>query len=154
MKTMRLLPTTWKWPGVLLSLGGMILGVMSLFGGYEIGWLALKIRQEAEFLSPAVENFTEELALTLLIAGLLILAFTRVKGEDERVRLIRLEAFQWSILVNFIIVLAGNWSLYGEGFFYLMVFNLFTPLIVFLLRFYYVLYVSEPRAEKSNAAAL
>jgi hypothetical protein len=151
---MRLLPSTWKWPGVLLSLAGMTLGAMSLFGGYEIAWLTLKIRQKAEFLSPAVENFTEELALTLLIAGLLILAFTREKDEDERVRLIRLEAFQWSILANFIIVLAGNWSLYGEGFFYLMVFNLFTPLVVFLLRFYYVLYVSELRAEKSNSAAL
>jgi hypothetical protein len=138
---MYLLPSIWKWPGALLSLAGMILGALAVFGSFEIAWLALKIRKESELFSPAVENFTDELALTLLIVGLLILAFTREQDEDERVRLIRLEAFQWSILVNFCIVLVANWLLYGGDFLYVMLFNLFTPLVVFLLRFYYVLHI-------------
>jgi len=89
------------------------------------------------------ENFTNELALTMTLIGLLLLSFTNEKEEDERTRLIRLEAFQWSILVNFFIVLLGNWVFYGGDFFYLMIANLFTPLLVFLLRFNYVYYLAD-----------
>jgi hypothetical protein len=145
---MYLLPTHWKWPGALLSLAGIALHVLV----EEIPWLAFRVRAEGTLLKPAVENFTNELALTLLVVGLLILAFTRERDEDERIRLIRLEAFQWGMLVNFLIVLAANWVLYGGDFLSFMLFNLFTPLIVFLLRFYYVLYIREPKAEKSGAA--
>jgi len=152
MKTMRLLPTSWKWPGAILSILGLALGFAAELGDFSFSWLTFKVREEKGMFSlSAEEDFTNELALTLTIVGLLMLAFTRERDEDERVRLIRLEAFQWSILVNFIIILIGNWALYGGNFFWLMTFNLFTPLIVFLLRFYYVLYIRESGAGKLNS---
>ncbi len=152
MKTMRLLPTAWKWPGLILSLTGLPLGALSVFGEFEFAWLSFRVREKGDLFSSEMENFTNELALTLIIAGLLILAFTRERDEDERIRQIRLEAFQWSILIHFVILLIGNWLLYGSAFFYLMTFNLCTPLLVFLLRFYYVLYISEPRAAAKYAS--
>ncbi len=152
MKTMRLLSPAWKWPGLILSLTGLTLGALSVFWEFEFGWLCFRVRAQGDFFRSETENFTNELALTLTVVGLLILAFTRERDEDERVRQIRLEAFQWSILIHFIILLMGNWALYGSAFFYLMTFNLFTPLLVFLLRFYYVLYISEPRAAAKYAS--
>jgi hypothetical protein len=143
MKKMRLLSPKWKWIGLALVVPGLILGAFSVFGNFQIPWLALKIREKAEFLIPAVENFTDELALTLVVAGLLMIAYSREKEEDERVQMIRLEAMQWGILVNFAIVLIANWSIYQGNFLYVMLFNLFTPLVVFLLRFYYVLFIAE-----------
>lgn len=151
MKTMRLLPVTWKWPGAILSILGLALGFAAELGEFSFSWLKFIVREKNSFLDTAEEDFTNEVALTLTIVGLLILAFTRERDEDERVRLIRLEAFRWSILVNFIIVLIGNWVLYGGSFFWLMTFNLFTPLVVFLLRFYYVLYIRESGAGKLNS---
>lgn len=149
---MRLLPTSWKWPGAILSILGLALGFAAELGEFSFSWLVFKVREEKGMFSlSAEEDFTNEVALTFTVAGLLILAFTRERDEDERVRLIRLEAFQWSILVNFIIVLIGNWVLYGGGFFWLMTFNLFTPLVVFLLRFYYVLYIRESGTGKLNS---
>lgn len=151
MKTMRLLPTTWKWPGAILSMLGLALGFAEELAEFSLSWLVIKVREKGDMFTSAEEDFTNEVALTLTVAGLLILAFTRERDEDERVRLIRLEAFQWSILVNFIIILIGNWVLYGGSFFWLMTFNLFTPLVVFLLRFYYVLYIRESGAGKLNS---
>ncbi|MBL7804405.1 MAG: hypothetical protein JNL02_11760 [Saprospiraceae bacterium] len=143
MKTLRLLPTVWKPVGFVLALAGAVLGTLTVFGNFEIPGFGFNLRKEDEFLVPRFENFTQELALTLLLVGLLAMAFSRVKHEDERVQLIRLEAFQWSVLVQFSVLLAANWLLYGGNFFYAMLFNLFTPLIVFLLRFHYVLYRSN-----------
>lgn len=151
MKTMRLLPVTWKWPGAILSILGLALGFAAELGEFSFSWLKFIVREKNSFLDTAEEDFTNEVALTFTVVGLLILAFTRERDEDERVRLIRLEAFQWSILVNFIIVLIGNWVLYGGSFFWLMTFNLFTPLVVFLLRFYYVLYIRESGVGKLNS---
>lgn len=143
MKTFRLLPTHWKRIGFVLAIIGAVLGALTIFSGYEIPGFGFNMRAEAKFITPMFENFTDELALTLLLVGLLLMAFSRVKFEDERVQLIRLEAFQWSFLVHFSILLLANWLLYAGNFFYAMLFNLFTPLVVFLLRFHYVLYVSD-----------
>ncbi|HNL37664.1 MAG TPA: hypothetical protein PKL15_12370 [Saprospiraceae bacterium] len=143
MKTLRLLPTVWKPVGFVLALAGAVLGALTVFGNFEIPGFGFNLRKEDEFLVSRFENFTQELALTLLLVGLLMMAFSRVRHEDERVQLIRLEAFQWSFLFQFGILLAANWLLYGGNFFYAMLFNLFTPLIVFLLRFHYVLYLSN-----------
>lgn len=151
MKTMHLLPTSWKWPGAILSILGLALGFAAELWEISFTWLTFQVREKGDFFTSAEEDFTNEVALTLTVAGLLMLAFTRERDEDERVRLIRLEAFQWSILVNFIIILIGNWALYGGNFFWLMTFNLFTPLVVFLLRFYYVLYIRESGAGKLNS---
>jgi hypothetical protein len=143
MKKMKLLAPRWKRIGLVLTVPGLALGALSVFGNFEIPWLALKIREKTHFFSSAIENFTDELALTLVIAGLLLIAYSREKEEDERVQMIRLEAMQWGILVNFAVILIANWSIYEGNFLYVMMFNLFTPLVVFLLRFYYVLWIAE-----------
>jgi hypothetical protein len=146
-KTMRLLPTGFKWPGLLLSLAGMMLGTATVAWEFSFDFLSFNVRESQDFFKADVENFTNELALTMTLLGLLLLSFTNEREEDERTRLIRLEAFQWSILVNFFIVLVGNWVFYGGDFFYLMIANLFTPLLVFLLRFHYVYYLADRRTK-------
>ena len=154
MKKLQLLAPRWKWIGLAMVLPGLVLGTLSLFDMYNIPWLQWKVRAEGDLFKPEVENFTNELALTLVLLGLLMIGFSKEKQEDERIQLIRLEAFQWSMLVNFIVILVGNWTLYGGDFFYLMTLNLFTPLLVFLARFYYVLYVREGNTLASEEHSL
>ncbi len=153
MKTMRLLAPKWKWIGVALTVPGLVLGFFSVFYEFEFPWLNFQLRDEKEtdFFRKAEENFTNEIALTLTVVGLLILAYTREEVEDERVRLIRLEAFQWSVLISFLLVLAGNWLLYSFDFYVFMVFNLFTPLVIFVLRFHYVLYREARQTSKDTS---
>lgn len=134
--------------GVVLTIAGLALGSANLFFEFQWSFLSLKRNVGGGLFGPTNQNFTDELALTILLSGLLILSFTRMKTEDERVHAIRLEAYQWSFLVHFIMILLGTWSLYDEDYFYLMVFNLFTPLVVFLLRFYYVIFFKENTNEE------
>ena len=143
MKTFRLLPGRFKIIGLILAIPGIVLGIMCLHGGFEFEWLALKIRGENELFLPAVENFTNEVAFFLVLTGLMFIAFSREKEEDERVQQIRLEAFQWSFLVHFSFLQIANWLTYSEHFFFILMYSMFTPLLVFIGRFYYVLKVKE-----------
>ncbi len=149
MNTIKLLSPRWKRIGLLLALPGIILGAW----GYEIPWLEVPITSGDNIFHSGSNNLTNEICLTLVIAGLLLIAYSRERIEDEHVRLMRLEAFQWSVLANFVIVLIANWTVYGFDFLTVMMLNLFTPLVVFLLRFHYTLYRSRIELAKETSEA-
>jgi len=150
MKTMKLLSPRWKRIGLLLALPGIVLGSLN----FEIPWLEIPLREGDGIFSSNSNNLTNEFCLTFVIVGLLLAAYSRERIEDEHVRLMRLEAFQWSMLANFVIVLIANWAVYGFDFLTVMVLNLFTPLVVFLLRFHYTLYRNRIAAAKETEGAL
>lgn len=138
-----------------MALPGFVLGYMVVYQDFEMPGFAFRIRDKGSFTVPAIENFTNELALTLVILGLMFIAFSKVKNEDEMTGKIRLNALYWAIPVNylwygfFIIMSLINASLhspvisamlkpfnYQDGY---MVFNFFVPLLIFIARFYYLL---------------
>lgn len=155
MKTPLLFPAKLKYLGVLLAVPGFILGYFVVYQNYEIPGFGLRIRNKNTFFLPAIENFTNELALTLVIVSLLLLAFSRVKKEDELTAKIRLNALYWAILVNYIwyacivaIIIIGSLvknpalSAIIDGLtknFDLTIYNLFAPLLIFTGRFYFLL---------------
>jgi hypothetical protein len=133
---------------------GAILGFFTVFYDFQIDHFGFTLNSGTTLFGTSFQNLTDELAFTLLLPGLLLIAYSREKIEDERVQQIRLEAFQWSILAHFAILLVADWCCYNGLFFYVLVFNLFTLLIVFLLRFYYVLLIADRRnADKIPDAA-
>lgn len=81
----------------------------------------------------------DELISLALLAGLLLLAFSREKVEDEWIQQVRLESFQWAILVNTILLMLFVIFTHGFPFLNVMVYNMFTPLLIFVGRFYYLL---------------
>jgi hypothetical protein len=149
MKNHFLFPPDFRLYGLILFVAGILLGIPNIFFDWEISWLSLNT--EPRDIFSGRQNLTNELALTFVLIGLLILCFSSLKLEDERTLYLRLRAYQWSFLVNFLIILVGNWLLYGEYFLYLMIFNLFTPLVVFLMRFYYLIYMDESGQKEIDA---
>lgn len=149
MKNHFLFPPDFRLYGLILFVAGILLGIPNIFFDWEISWLSLNL--EPRDIFSGRQNLTDELALTFVLIGLLILCFSSLKLEDERTLYLRLRAYQWSFLVNFLIILVGNWLLYGEYFLYLMIFNLFTPLVVFLMRFYYLIYMDESGQKEIDA---
>ncbi len=75
-----------------------------------------------------------------VIAGLLLIAFSREKIEDEIIGQLRLEALQWSVYVNYLVLAIAIVMLYNEAFFDVMVYNMFTVLVVFIARFRWLIY--------------
>ena len=80
------------------------------------------------------------IAGVFFILGGLFVAFAKQKIEDEFIMKIRLLSFQWAILVNYILLLFCFIFVYNVSFLSVMVYNMFTVLILFIFRFHYLLY--------------
>jgi len=88
-------------------------------------------------------NLTDELALTGIIVGLLFIAFAREKTEDEYIAQTRLESLKWAVLINYILLLVATWLVHGFAYIDVMMYNMLTVLIIFIIRFNYVLNSSK-----------
>lgn len=84
-------------------------------------------------------SYFEEIIFTGLAAGLLMIAFAREKTEDEYIMTLRLQSLRWAVLANAGLLLLANWIFYGEHFLSVMIYNMLTVLIIFVIRFHYVL---------------
>jgi hypothetical protein len=71
-----------------------------------------------------------------------MVAFAKEKHEDEYIAKTRMESFLWATYINYAILLFCFMFFYGVGFMYVMIFNMFTLIILFIIRFNYVLYRS------------
>lgn len=131
----------------------VILGLADMYGDFSIGWLVASILNKPFTIhidtSKAnlveIQNLTDELASLGIIIGLLFIAFSREKVEDEMIGQLRLEALQWSVYANYLILALAILTLYNEAFFNVMVYNMFTVLLVFIGRFRWLIYRNNHR---------
>jgi hypothetical protein len=91
-----------------------------------------------EMLRP--ENFTCELIGLLLLAGALLVAFSKEKREDEYLVHLRLSALIWAVYVNAALTALAFVMLYGFNFLYFMMCNLFAVLLLFIAKYQWKLY--------------
>jgi hypothetical protein len=141
MKRSLLLPHRFKWIGVFITTIFFPLGVACLYFHFDFSFLTLNhpsvFFASDDFFS---QNFTDEIALTFVIIGLLFIAFSKEKMEDEYINIVRLESWQWSIIINYLAMIICVWLLYGDRFNYYLCNNLITVLLLFIIRFHVVLH--------------
>ena len=75
-----------------------------------------------------------------IIIGALFAACSKEKIEDEFIAQTRLESLLWATYINYSLLLFAMIFLYGMEFYTVLIFNMFTHLLIFLLRFNYILY--------------
>lgn len=136
MKHSLLLANQYKRIGFFVLVPFLILGLFVRFADFHWSFLSLPIN--VGFLDNTI-NFTDELALTGIIAGLLLIAFSREKTEDEYIAKIRLESLQWAVLINYILLIISTWLVHGFAYIDVMMYNMLTVLIIFIIRFHLVL---------------
>ena len=83
------------------------------------------------------------LGFLAFLSGLYFISFSKEKVEDEYVSQVRLETLQWAIYINFGLLIVATLFVYGTYYFNVMIYNMFTPLLFFIGRFYYVLYLKS-----------
>lgn len=159
MKSRFLFPAYFRPAGVCLALIGFVLGYFALYQQYSIPALGFGEPRTGivAFFQPPM-NLTDELALVLIITGLLFTAFARLKNEDELTAHLRLDALHRAILFNYILIFGaylinnifiaknegnslfefGAWSILSD--LNWIVYALFSPLLIFIARFYYQVY--------------
>lgn len=143
MKKQFLFPNQFKAIGWVLLLPSLALGIASLHFDYEFAFLDSKIRTDQGFFGSQLENFTNEIAGILILCSLMFIGFSRLKIEDEYTMKIRLDSLLWGVYINYGLIFLSIMFLYGEDFFTVMVYNLYTLLIIYILRFHYYYHLKQ-----------
>lgn len=92
-------------------------------------------------------NVYDELVSLLLILSAGMVAFSGSEQEDEYVQRIRLESLAWATYANYGVLIFAIIFIYGFPFFWVIVVNMFTLLLFFVVRFHWMMY----RAQKQMA---
>jgi hypothetical protein len=145
MKKLPLLPHFYQKLGFVLLIPFLALGIAVLGWDFEFSWLTYHfsvrdISLDNPSLNVHSQNFTDELASVGCIISLMLIAFSKEKTEDEAIQFFRLASLQWAVILNYIILIAGIIAIYGLGFLSVMTYNMFTILIIFVIRFRFVLF--------------
>ncbi len=144
MKSSLLLPTRYKWIGVIILIPSLILGILVRFREFTFDFLTLpqgkKLVESHTWNFDEQINLTDELALTGIIIGLLFIAFAREEQEDEFIGKLRLESLQWAVLFNYVLLLLATWLVHGLNYIDVMMYNMLTILVFFIMRFHVILF--------------
>ncbi len=130
MKAYFELPTKFHLIGWIILIIFIPFGIASFFYEWQIDFLQIRVREEASFLKPQYENFTNEILGIGILIGLLMICLARLKEEDEFTRLLRLKSWQRGMTINTILMILSFLFFYQEYFFYAAIFHLFSPLLL------------------------
>lgn len=139
MKKLPLLPHFCQKIGMVLIVPFLALGIAYIGWDYTIPWLNIH-NHSMNIIDFNTNNLTDELAATGTIISLLLIAFSKEKVEDEAMQFFRLASLQWAVIVNYLVLVVCILAFYGGAFFSVMVYNMFTILFFFIIRFRFVLY--------------
>lgn len=143
MKANYLFPYRLKSLGWCILIPSLLLGLHYLATDYEPGFLNLRVLAffdnppfgDQEFMRVIDNNFYNEILGTLIILGAVFVGFSKERVEDELISKIRLEALVWATYINYGILLLSLIFVYDLSFFYVLVLNMFTILLLFILSF-------------------
>jgi hypothetical protein len=146
-----LLPNKYKKIGWCLLIPSFALGIYIIATGFQTDWLHAKtfsifpdeLSTNKKFFSLTDVNLTNTLVGSLFIIGALLVGFTKEKNEDEYIANIRFSSLLWAVLVSNILLLIAFIGVYGSAFLNVMVYNMFTVLLIFIVRFNILLYKSS-----------
>ena len=95
---------------------------------------------DSKWFGTSVQDISDEIAFTGMTVSLLFIAFAKRKDEDDYISRIRLDSLVWAVIANYAILTAATWLVYGFPYFNVMLYNMFTILILFIVKFQLALY--------------
>ncbi len=152
-----LFPHRFKRLGLFLLIPGLVVGFYALMTSTEpnvFKWPVLSFFDEElinfngegfQWVAVIWDNVLLELCGLLIIVGGIFVGFSREPEEDEYIAKLRWESLVWATYVNYIVLALAILFIYKGTFLYVMIFNMFTVLLFFIIRFNWVL-----RAMKKN----
>lgn len=144
MKTSYLLPNKYKTFGWILFILGILGGIFIYVTGFEPNeFLKIKVLSiyddqifgKPKFFSIVENGIFDELVSICIIVGGFLVGFTKEKIEDEFIYKLRKDSLVWALVVNYSILLFAILFVYDMTFLHVLFFNMFTPLIFFVIRF-------------------
>ncbi|RPD38022.1 hypothetical protein [Chitinophaga barathri] len=144
MKPKYLLPHVYKKIGWFIAIPFLTYAIYS----YILGDI-FTLPYSADSLENKIPLFGT-IMLIGLFAGLLLVSFSKEKTEDEYISRLRLESLQLAVIINYILLIIAALALYGLDFLSVMTYNMFTVLLIFIIRFNFLLYRNKTAYEKQH----
>jgi len=162
MKTPFLLPNSFKIPGLILFVIGLLAGI--LYSWADDPWaedvwyldsfdtlvFALvddPVLSDKKYFTWIDNNILDEIIATFLIVGGIMLAFSREKNEDEFIASLRMQSLLQATYANYVILIISVWLLFGLSFYWILIVNTFTLLLFFNIRYYWSLFRNRKAAQ-------
>ena len=152
MKSRFLFSHKYKPLGWFLFLIGLLFGIFLMINDFDYFNLEIKvfplIGETGTFsvnqpLEWSTNNIADELVAIFIIVGGLLVSFSKTKDEDEYISKIRMESLIWATYVNYGVLILAILLVFDMSFFSVLIYNMFTVLLFFIIRFHYVLYKSK-----------
>ncbi|MEQ9306180.1 MAG: hypothetical protein RJQ14_19860 [Marinoscillum sp.] len=147
LKSKYLLPAKFKKFGWLLLLPSSVSGVMYMFDAFNPEILDFNVfaitfdgfADNRELFGFIGNNIVDEILALCIISSGLIVAFSKENDEDELISSVRLKCLVWAMYWNYGLLTVALIFFYEFSFLRFMVINMFTPLILFIVRFNWVM---------------
>jgi hypothetical protein len=154
MSTKLLLPNRYKKFGWVILIPATILGLILAYNEFGAAWLWGKVFSIAnegteshyQYFSFRYTNITNTVIGSFFIIGAMLVSFSKEKNEDEFIEELRLSSLLWAVCVSYVLLLIAFILVYGTPFLDVMVYNMFTVLIIFIVRFNYLMYKNSKSA--------
>lgn len=133
------LPNKIRIYGWVILLFGLILGVIRFYFGIKPEFLNIKVFAvyskyfETNYFKVIENHVSEELTALLILVGLFVISFTKEKIENESVSAIRYKSFILTFYINTQIIVLSFLFVYGFGFINILVINVFSPFIIYII---------------------
>lgn len=132
---------------------GLVAGLYLMFTDYEAEILNVKVlalyggdgifSSNQGFFKIIENSILDEIVALLIIVGGLLVGFSKEKVEDEFIYKLRKDSLVWALLLNYLILALAVIFIYDFTFFDVLVFNMFTPLIFFIVRFNFIKFKNQ-----------
>jgi len=158
MKSNYLFPHRFKKIGWFILIPTIIIGILSVISEWEPPFLDVRVFAlfiddfggKDQLMGFANNNILNEILGVLMIVSSILVAFSKEKNEDEFIANIRLKSLVWATYWNYGILLVAFLLLYDFSFYWVMVFNMFTILILFILKFNWSVWKLEKLTENEE----
>ena len=134
-----LLPHRFQKTGWAILIPFLILGIIITLCGIEpshiFRWLGLEVRTGPDSFTSNADRWINNLIIIGMVIGAFLTTCSRERIEDEGIGRIRLNALLAALYANCAAVAAAALVTYGAEFLDIMIYNLFTLPLLFLLIF-------------------
>jgi hypothetical protein len=144
MKLNFLFPSKFKRIGWFTLIPSAIIGLLILIYEYEPSFLDFNVPAifvdelfsvNRKTFRMVANNILNEILGVLIIISTFLVAFSKEKSEDEYISKIRFESLAWAVYFNYAILILTLLFIYDFAFLWVMIFNMFTILLFFIVRF-------------------
>jgi hypothetical protein len=148
-----LLPFPFKLAGIFLALCGLVFAVLYVWFDFRFTIPVFAVFSsfvETKVFATFRTNFADELTMLLLVTGLGLIVFSKEKNETENLTLVRIKAMANAGIANTFFILFSILFVYGSGFIAILVLNLFSFFIFYLVIFHFLKRKQEDNVRRTK----